>query len=102
MHIVIVTVQVKAEFIEAFIEASKDNASNSQQEPGVVRFDFLQSKDDPTQFAIYEVYRAPEDQQAHRETAHYLRWRDAVTDMMAAPRVGTVYANLLPTDADWR
>lgn len=101
MHIVIVTIQIKPEHLDAFIEATRDNATHSLQEAGIVQFDFLQSKDDPTQFVLYEVYRAPEDQLAHRETAHYLRWRDAVADMMAAPRVGRVYANLLPDDSAW-
>jgi quinol monooxygenase YgiN len=102
MHIVIVHIQVKPEYLDAFIEATQDNVRNSLQEAGVLRFDFLQQKDDPTRFALYEVYHTPEDQLAHRETAHYLRWRDTATDMMAAPRQGVTYTNLLPEDATWR
>ena len=62
------------------------------QEPGVLRFDVLQQPDDPTRFLLVECYRAPADQAAHRETAHYLRWRDAVADMMAEPRAAVKYA----------
>jgi autoinducer 2-degrading protein len=92
MHIVHVFVHVKPDAIEAFKDATLDNARNSMQEPGVLRFDVLQQPDDPTRFLLVECYRAPADQVAHRETAHYLRWRDAVADMMAEPRAAVKYA----------
>ncbi len=102
MFIVHVSIQVKPESVAAFIEATKDNASNSIKEPGVVRFDFLQDNETPTHFVLYEVYLDPADFERHRETAHFLRWRAAAADMMAEPRVGTRYTNILPVDADWK
>ncbi len=101
MHIVLVDIHVKPEHLERFIELTTDNAGNSRQEPGVLRFDFIQDKDDPTHFALVEVYRTPEDVERHRETAHYLRWRDSAPDLMAQPRVGTKYRNIDPTDEAW-
>ena len=86
MHIVHVHVRVKPECIEAFKEATVENARRSIQEPGVARFDFLQQTEDPSRFVLIEIYRDPSDQAAHRETAHYLKWRDAVAGMMAEPR----------------
>ena len=38
---------------------------------------------------------------AHKQTAHYLRWRDAVADMMASPRAAVRLGNLFPADAGW-
>jgi quinol monooxygenase YgiN len=102
MHVAIVHIQVKPEFLEPFIEATLDNARNSLQEPGVVRFDFFQQKENPTRFSLVEIYYTPEDHLKHRETAHYLRWRDAVTDWMAEPRQGVQYINLFPDDAGWK
>lgn len=101
MHIVLVYVHVKAECIQAFIEASLDNARNSVLEPGVARFDIIQQKDDPTRFILVEVYRTTNDPARHKETAHYNRWRDAVADMMASPRQGVAYQNLFPEDEQW-
>jgi quinol monooxygenase YgiN len=101
MHIVLVYVHVKAECIQAFIEASLDNARNSVLEPGVARFDIIQQKDDPTRFILVEVYRTTSDPARHKETAHYNRWRDAVADMMASPRQGVAYQNLFPEDEQW-
>jgi quinol monooxygenase YgiN len=99
MHIVLVSVHVKPDCVEAFKTAILVNARASIQEPGVVRFDVLQQAEDPTRFTLYEVYHSAEDQLKHRDSAHYLRWRDAVTDMMAEPRQGVRYLNLLPDDA---
>ncbi|NOK21242.1 antibiotic biosynthesis monooxygenase, partial [Corallococcus carmarthensis] len=38
---------------------------------------------------------------AHKETAHYLTWRDTVTSMMAEPRAARRYTNRFPDDAAW-
>jgi autoinducer 2-degrading protein len=102
MHIVLVQVHVRPEYLDQFIAATKLNAQNSILESGVVRFDFIQEADDPTHFMLVEVYRTPEDQLKHRETKHYLAWKDAVTEMMAEPRIGTRFKNILPVDEEWR
>lgn len=101
MQIVLVHVHVKPESVEAFKQASIENASNSVQEAGIARFDVIQQADDPTRFILVEVYKTPEAPAAHKETAHYLRWRDTVVDMMAEPRQGIKYTNLFPNDENW-
>ncbi len=84
----IVTVDVRPECVEAFKAISVYNHENSRLEPGNVRFDVLQSNEDPTKFFLYEVYADAEAAAAHKKTAHYLRWREEVADYMASPRVG--------------
>ena len=101
MQIVLVHVYVKPEFVEAFKQATIENASNSVQETGIARFDVIQQADDPTRFILVEVYKTPEAPAAHKATAHYLRWRDTVAEMMAEPRQGIKYANIFPNDEDW-
>ena len=101
MQIVLVHVNVKPEFIEAFKQAAIANASNSVKEAGIARFDVIQQSDDPTKFILVEVYRTPEASRAHKETAHYARWRDTVAAMMAEPRQGVNYTNIFPDDQDW-
>lgn len=102
MHIVLVHVHVKEEALDAFKAATLENARHSIEEPGIVRFDVLQQVEDPTRFVLVEVYRQPEDQARHRETAHYQKWRDAVAEMMAEPRQGIRYINLFPNDEAWQ
>ena len=101
MLIVHVHVQVKPECVESFKTASLDNARHSVQEPGIARFDVVQQADDPTRFVLVEVYRNDEAPAAHKATAHYTTWRDAVADMMAVPRQSTKFRNVFPDDARW-
>lgn len=101
MHILLVHVKVKPEFIDAFRSASLENARNSVQEAGVARFDVLQDQDDPAHFVLVEVYRSPQGHAQHRESAHYARWRDTVAEMMAEPRQATKFHNLYPDDSGW-
>jgi (4S)-4-hydroxy-5-phosphonooxypentane-2,3-dione isomerase len=101
MHIVLVHVHVKPESLTEFIDAIRDNARNSVKEPGIARFDILQSSEDPTRFILTEVYHTAEDAKKHKETAHYLRWRERAEDMMAEPRLGVPYKNIFPADDGW-
>ncbi len=101
MNIVHVHVHVKPEYVEAFKEATIQNARQSVREPGIARFDVIQSTEDPTRFILVEVYRTPEDPARHKETTHYKVWRDAVADMMAEPRSSIKYTNIYPDDSGW-
>ena len=101
MLVVHVHVRVKPDAVQAFQQATLVNARQSVQEPGIARFDVCQHRDDPTRFVLIEVYRTDNDPVRHKETAHYLAWRDAVADMMAEPRSSVKYANLFPDDAGW-
>jgi len=101
MLIVHVHAHVKPECVEAFKEATVENASQSVQEPGVARFDVIQQADDPNRFILVEVYRTPEAPAQHKETAHYQKWRDAVAPMMGEPRTSVKYSNVFPPDEGW-
>ena len=101
MLIVHVHVHVKPESVEEFRQATIENARASVQEPGIVRFDVMQSQDDATRFVLTEVYRTPEAAVAHKETAHYAKWRDAVESMMAEPRQRALYNAVFPDPQGW-
>jgi quinol monooxygenase YgiN len=101
MQIVLVHVHVKPEFVEAFKAESLENACNSLQEPGIARFDVIQQVDDPQRFLLVEVYRTEAAAGQHKETAHYLKWRERVAEMMAEPRQGVKYQNVFPDDPGW-
>jgi quinol monooxygenase YgiN len=102
MFIIQVQVHVKPDCVEAFKAAVLANARASVREPGIVRFDVCQQADDPTRFALVEVYRTPDSQAAHKETAHYTAWRDAVASMMASPRTSVKYKAVFPAGENWR
>ena len=96
MHVTVVHVHVKADHIEDFIEASRLNHEASILEPGNTRFDVLQSAEEPGRFILYEAYSTAADAAAHKQTAHYLAWRQTVADWMAEPRQGVSYNGLFP------
>jgi autoinducer 2-degrading protein len=96
MHVTLVHVRVKPEHIDDFIAATRLNHEASVRETGNRRFDVLQSPENPGQFILYEAYASAEDAAAHKETAHYLAWRDMVADWMAEPRQGVLYHGLFP------
>jgi len=100
MLIVHVHVHVKPEHVAAFQAATLANARASLAEPGIARFDVLQQSDDPTRFVLVEAYRDAAAPAAHKATAHYAAWRDAVAPMMATPRTSVKFANLFPADAE--
>ncbi len=102
MFVVCIYVHVKPENREDFIAATLENARNTVQEPGNLRFDVNQQADDPNRFTLYEVYNSEEGMKAHKETAHYAKWRETVADWMAEPRSGVGHESLFPeTEEAW-
>jgi autoinducer 2-degrading protein len=99
MHVTLVHVHVVPDQVDAFIEATRRNGQGSVREPGNVRFDVLQSEADPTRFVLVEMFRDAEAAAAHKTTAHYLAWRDAVAPWMASPREGVRHRLLTPEPA---
>lgn len=94
MHVTPVYVHVKPDRVADFIAAVKDNHLHSVQEPGNRRFDVIQQADDPPRFVLYEAYVSAEAAAAHKQTAHYLKWRDTVAEWMASPREGVPHHGL--------
>ncbi len=67
MFIQLVRVHVKPDKVDTFRELIRANHEGSVREPGCLRFDVAQSKDDPTRFVLWECYvdeeanRVPQD-----------------------------------------
>lgn len=101
MLIIHVHVRIKPDSVAEFRQATIENARASVLEPGIARFDVIEQQDDPTRFVLVEVYRSPEATAAHKETAHYAKWRDTVEPMMAEPRQRVQYNALFPDANGW-
>ena len=82
MHIRLVRLSVKLEFVNAFLEASRENVEKTLLEAGVVRFDLLQEQDDPTNFVVLEVYASDAARLAHFETEAFRVWKDETAAML--------------------
>jgi len=103
MLVVHVHVRVRPERIGDFLAATLVNAQASLAEPGVLRFDVISDEADPAHVVLTEVYRDDEAAAAHKGTAHYAAWRDAVAEMMAVPRESAKFAAVFPAgDEGWK
>lgn len=98
MIVTCVHVKVRPENIQDFIKAITENHRGAVGEPGNLRFDVLQQADDPARFMIYEAYESEEAIRLHKETAHYLKWKDDAQDMMAEDRHGVRYNVIEPLE----
>jgi quinol monooxygenase YgiN len=77
-HVVLVQVTIRPELADAFEKALLHNARESvRRDPGCLRFDVSQDKDDPAKWVLYEVYDAPESHAKHRQSPHFLAY-DAI------------------------
>jgi (4S)-4-hydroxy-5-phosphonooxypentane-2,3-dione isomerase len=102
MLVVHVHARVRAERVDDFLAATLVNARESLAEPGVLRFDVIQDQADTAHVVLTEVYRDEQAPAAHKLTAHYAAWRDAVAEMMAEPRRSVRYSVVFPDDSrDW-
>ena len=102
MFVVCIHVHVKPENRDDFIAATLENARNTVQEPGNLRFDVNQQCDDPNHFVLYEVYNDEAGMAAHKQTDHYAAWRAAVEPWMAEPRRGVQHRGLFPeNESQW-
>ena len=98
MIVTCVHVNVLPERMADFREAIAENYRGTVTEPGSIRFDVLQQSDDPCRFMIYEVFESEEAVLMHKETPHYLKWRETVQNWMAEPRRGIRYDVVEPSD----
>jgi quinol monooxygenase YgiN len=105
MHIVIAPIQVKKGFKDRFVEEIVADARGSTtNEPGCLRFDVVQDPNDPDRVWLYEVYRDEAAFQAHTQTPHFIRWRDATKDWIEETPVKAVIggSNIWPRNEDWK
>ena len=96
MYVTFVHVHVVPERVPDFLAACQANHEEAILEPGNLRFDVLQSVEDPAYFVLYEAYESAEASTAHKSTSHYARWKETVAPWMAEPRRGEVFTGHCP------
>ena len=101
MHTVIVSLRVKPDMTDRFLEAIGENSRASRRdEPGCLRFDVHRDNDDPHHFILYELY-ADEHAfaKAHRGAPHYEKWRAAAAELLEpGGQVNTFATPVFPDD----
>ena len=103
MKVSTVTARVKKEYIDQFINATLVHHANTIREKGNIRFDFLQSKHDPSLFLFYEAYESEKAIEMHRRGTSYQAWRITVECWMEKPREGIQFDVIAPADVSmWK
>lgn len=103
MIVTVVRIYIKEGYVENFIAATIENHNESIKEKGNLRFDVLQSKDDPYMFTLYEAYETDESSEAHKNTPHYSKWREIAFPLMAKPHKVVAHHVIAPIDLDgWK
>ncbi len=85
MVIVQVNLTVQKQYVNDFIRYTNDNVYNSIKEPGVKRFEFFRDLDTESTFILFEIFNSVEDQNKHRETDHYKKWKENTTPLLEVP-----------------
>jgi autoinducer 2-degrading protein len=102
MYAILGIIKVKPEHLDEFLEHVRDHARNSLREPGCLRFDVLQDRNDPQTICLYEVFRSEADLNRHREQDYYRRWMAMSGDW----RNGSGYSrrvldHIFPPEDEW-
>lgn len=89
MFAITVTVEVRPGKEDEFVEAITRQAEQSRRtESGCLRFDVLQSRDDPRRYVLHEIYADEEAHKVgHRQTAHYKEWSEMADDLLVGERM---------------
>lgn len=77
MLAVVVTIESVPGKEEDLIKALEDNAAHSRTEPECLKWEWSRHVDNPSRFAIYEVYTNREAFLAHKSSEHFAEWAEA-------------------------
>lgn len=96
MLAVVVTLSCHPDRIAEMIAALEANASHSCHEPECLKWEWSQHVDDPTRFAIYELYTDREAFAAHKASAHFAEWLVASGPCIAEKTAGQYWVGGTP------
>ena len=100
MLVVMVTARVKPGKRDEFLKVIKEDAeSTTTKEEGNFGFYVVQENEDPDKFFLFEIYRDQAALEAHRQTPHFLKYREAVADIYEGDPVRVMGTNIWPSDA---
>ncbi len=101
MFAIFVTIEVKPEHVEEFIEATViEGRGTVGGEQGIFQFHMLTDKYDPNVFCFFEIFRDTAAWETHRETENFKIWRARVEPMFArSPERIKTMRTVFPSEA---
>ena len=102
MEAAIVALTVKPEHLDVFIKEMVEHARLSMEEPGCLRYDVSQDKEDPNILYVYEVFVDEAAFASHREAPHNEEWRNRIKDWHPEDWTRANFCvTLVPPDSEW-
>lgn len=74
MIIVHVELEVLAEHLPSFIQTTQELILQSKRETGLLRYEVVQSIENPTHFFFNEIYRNKKGLMEHQQSGHFQDW----------------------------
>ena len=103
MHVKFVTVKVKPEFHDAFIEGMSENARSAvASELGCFQFDNIQDVNEPNTLHFYEVFKDEAACDEHHTMDYQRKWAEMSKDWRDGPSVVRTGSNAHPADGNWK
>lgn len=94
-----VSLTVKSDRLEEFLQAiTRNRASALANEPGCLRFDIGRDSEQPEVFHLHEVYQDEAAFQQHKESAHFLAWREIAAQVLQAGGRTSHLSELMQSD----
>ena len=90
-----VSIRIKPENVDAFMQKLDENARNARKEPGCKQFEVLVDPKDGTKIMLYEVYNDEAAFETHQQTPHFKKYV-AESVPLLADRARTVWRRVSP------
>ncbi|MHB1133865.1 MAG: putative quinol monooxygenase, partial [Chloroflexota bacterium] len=100
MWVIMASLRVKPERKNDFLAALLEDAEATMaKEDYVLAFDIIEDELDPNRLHLYEVYRDQAAHELHKQSPHFLKWRDTVAEWYDEPLTVKRGHSLFPPDA---
>lgn len=88
MLAIVVNIEIEEGKEAEAVAAFQANAAGSRREPGCLKWEWSQRVDDPSRFAIYELYVDQGAIDFHRKSPHFLAWQAGLDRWVKAKSSG--------------
>ncbi|MBI5944600.1 MAG: antibiotic biosynthesis monooxygenase [Chloroflexi bacterium] len=101
MHMRVVNMKIKQEYVEAFKASSAEGIEKLLAEPGVVSSALLQKVDEPASFLFIEAYVSAEAYAEHLKSQCFLDWQAGVASLLNGEAASVEYDPVYPPREAW-
>ena len=95
MYVLVVTIKLKPENVDVWMQKAREDQDGTRKEPGCRQFDILVDPSERTRVLLYEVYDDEKAFEAHQQTPHFKKYLAEAVPLLAS-RERQVWKRALP------